>query len=134
MSKISRRHVEGCIGDGCPCPWRLDYRPLGLSGPRKRIEFPTKKTAEKHLAATSHKVSRGEYVPPERIPTFASVAADWIKEKSDRHPATVQSWRVHLRHLAPLDSIRLDRIEVKTIERVRDDLRTKLGAKFQTDC
>lgn len=110
-------------------PWRLDYRPQGLAGPRKRIEFPTKKAAEKHLATTAHKVSRGEYISPEKFPTFKKAGEDWLREKSDRHPATVQGWRVHLKHLAKLDNFRLDRIDVITVERVRDELRANLSAK-----
>jgi integrase len=129
MARINRRHVEGCPGEACSCPWRLDYRPLGLAGPRKRIEFPTKKAAEKYLSATTHKVTRGEYIPPERVPPFASVASEWLTSKGDRHPSTVQAWRVHLRHLSPLDTVRLDRIEVAAVERLRDRLRRQLSAR-----
>jgi integrase len=108
-----------------PCPWLLDYRPQGLAGPRHRVEFPTKKAAERHQAATRVKVTRGEYITPEKIPTFGQAAAEWLRGKQDHHPATVQSWRVHLRHLAKLDTLRLDRIDVATIERVRDELRAE---------
>ncbi len=52
MASINRLHQNGCNGQNCECAWRLDYRPQELAGPRKRIEFPTKKAAEKHLAAT----------------------------------------------------------------------------------
>jgi hypothetical protein len=100
-----------------------------MAGPRKRVEFPTKKAAEKHLAATAVKVSRGEYIEPAKIPTFATVAAEWLREKADRHPATVQGWRVHLKHPAKLDNLRLDRIDVEKIERIRDDLRATLSPK-----
>ena len=106
------------MGSDCDCPWRLDYRPQGLAGPRKRIEFPTKKAAEKHLAATATKVARGEYISPEKIPTFAKAGEEWLRDKADRHPATVQGWRVHLKHLAKLDNVRLDRIDVAAVERV----------------
>ncbi len=129
MASIKRFHQNGCNGQNCECAWRLDYRPQGLAGPRKRIEFPTKKAAERHLTATAHKVSRGEYIEPAKIPTFAKTAEDWIQEKIDRHPATVAGWRVHIRHLTKLDNLRLDRIDVTMIERVRDDLRTTLSAK-----
>jgi hypothetical protein len=27
---------------------------------------------------------------------------EWLREKADRHPATVQGWRVHFRHLVKL--------------------------------
>jgi hypothetical protein len=71
MAKISRHHVEGCDGDNCSCPWRLDYRPQGLAGPRKRLEFPTKKTAERFLTETRHKVSRNELPVPTQCPHWA---------------------------------------------------------------
>jgi integrase len=129
MASIKRYHKPACAGGECECPWRLDYRPEGLAGPRKRIEFPTKKAAEKYLAATATKVARGEYISPEKIPTFAKAGEAWLRDKADRHPATVQGWRVHLKHLGKLDHMRLDRIDVATIEKVRDELRAKLGAK-----
>jgi integrase len=129
MASIKRYHQAACIGGDCDCPWRLDYRPQGLAGPRKRIEFPTKKAAEKHLAATATKVARGEYIPPEKIPTFAKAGEEWLRDKADRHPATVQGWRVHLKHLVKLDNVRLDRIDVAAVERVRDELRANLGAR-----
>ena len=78
---------------------------------------------------TSIKVARGEYISPEKIPTFAKAGEEWLREKADRHPATVQGWRVHLKHLAKLDNVRLDRIDVAAVERVRDELRATLGAK-----
>jgi hypothetical protein len=129
MASIKRYHQAACMGGDCDCPWRLDYRPQGLAGPRKRIEFPTKKAAEKHLAATATKVARGEYISPEKIPTFAKAGEEWLRDKADRHPATVQGWRVHLKHLVKLDNVRLDRIDVAAVERVRDELRANLGAK-----
>jgi hypothetical protein len=81
------------------------------------------------LSATTHKVTRGEYIPPERVPPFASVASEWLKSKGDRHPSTVQAWRVHLRHLSPLNTVRLDRVEVAAVERLRDSLRGHLSAR-----
>lgn len=43
MAKIDRRHFEGCSGEGCSCPSRLDYWPLGLAPPRKRSNFQQRK-------------------------------------------------------------------------------------------
>ncbi len=129
MASIKRIHKAECTGGECDCPWRLDYRPQGLSAPRQRIEFPTKKAAEKHRASTAVKVSRGEYIEPAKIPTFEQVSKEWLHEKSDRHPATVQGWRVHIRHLAKLNPMRLDRIDVAVIEGVRDELRARLNPK-----
>jgi integrase len=129
MAQIKKHHGGDCTGADCACPWRLDYRPQGLAGPRKRIEFPTKKTAEKYLAETSVKVSHREYIEPAKIPTFAEVAKEWMADQAGCHPATLAGWRVHLKHLAPLDDLRLDRIDVALIERVRDDLRVRDGLR-----
>jgi integrase len=101
-----------------------------MSGAHKRIQFPTRKAAELHLATTAVKVNRGEYVAPAKIPTFGAVAQEWMRGKEGRHPATLSSWRVHLAHLAPLDALRLDRIDVAEIEKLRDALGAKgLGHK-----
>lgn len=59
MALIKRHHQDGCNGRNCECAWRLDYRPMGTHGPRRRLFFQTKKAAEKHLAETSAKASRG---------------------------------------------------------------------------
>jgi integrase len=125
---ISRHHAAGCLGDGCGCPWRLDFRPAGVAGPRKRIEFPTKKAAEKYLTAVAHKVSRGEYIAPALVPTFGTVGAEWLASKRDHHPASQHNWRTHIRHLSALNDAKLDRINVAMIERLRDDLRQSLSA------
>src|SRR6202047_3603481 len=113
MASIKRYHQAACVGGDCDCPWRLDYR----------------KAAEKHLAATATKVARGEYISPEKIPTFAKAGEEWLRDKADRHPATVQGWRVHLKHLVKLDNTRLDRIDVATVEPLGDELRANLAPR-----
>lgn len=52
---IKLHHKPSCPGDGsaCSCPWRLSYRPRGVRGPHKRINFPTREEAEAHLHATT---------------------------------------------------------------------------------
>ncbi|MGH3631808.1 MAG: tyrosine-type recombinase/integrase [Sciscionella sp.] len=120
---IKRFHRPNCAKVGtCDCPYRLDYRPLGMSGPHKRIQFPTRKAAQEYEAATRVKAKRGEYVPPAKIPIFRTVAADWLREKEGLHPATLLEARTILKYLAPLDPLRLDQITVSVIERLRDDL------------
>lgn len=128
MARIKKHHRPNCSGTDCDCPWRLDYRPQGISGPRKRLEFPTKKAAEKYRDVTGVKASQGEYIDPVKVPTFSQVATEWIVDRTGRHPATLAGWRVHLKHLEPLDSLRLDRIDVVRIEQLRDKLREKLAA------
>ncbi|MGO9056950.1 MAG: tyrosine-type recombinase/integrase [Candidatus Binataceae bacterium] len=125
---IKRSHRGECTGGSdCACPWLLDYRPQGLAGPRHRVEFPTKKAAERHQAETRVKVGRREYIAPDQIPTFGKAASEWLRGKSDHHPASLQGWRVHLRHLAKLNNLRLDRIDIAMVERVRDELRANLS-------
>ncbi len=138
MASIKRIHRTRCTGGACECPWRVDYRPQGASGPRERRDLPTKKAAEQFLAGTTVRVARGEYIDSARIPTFKAVAAEWLREKSGRHPSTLQGWRVHIRHLAHLESLRLDKINVAKIEKVRDELAGTLApktiAKLMTTC
>jgi hypothetical protein len=138
MAQIKRFHSPEYTRTGtCACGWRLDFRPQGMSGARKRVLFPTRKAAEAHLHATAVKVSRREYVAPADIPLFGRVAADWLAEKADRHPATLAGDRGTLKHLAPLDALRLDRIDVATLERLSDTLLTRstnrLGPKRVRD-
>jgi integrase len=123
MAKIAKYHKRDCSGASCGCPYRLDFRPEGVRGRRKRIEFPTKKAAEKHLATTATKVSRNEYIEPATVPTFGAVAEEWLHDKADLRPATIQGYRSDVRHLVALHGIRLDRISVALIEGMRDDLR-----------
>ena len=113
MASIKKFHAAGCPKDNCDCPWRLDYRPLGMKGPRRRVEFATKKLAERFLTDTSHKVSRGEYVEPAKVPTFAKAAETWYASKTDRRPSHVFNLRSRLdKHILPrLGGERLDRID-----------------------
>jgi integrase len=127
MASIKRFHESKCPGADCACPWRLDYRPLGMKGSRRRVEFATKKQAERFLSETSAKASRGEYIAPAAVPTFASAAEVWFKSKADRRPSHVSDLRSRLdRHILPrIGGERLDRINVAAIEKLRADLRTE---------
>jgi integrase len=123
---IKRRHVAGCPGGDCRCPWLLDYRPEGSRGQRTRIEFRTKGEAELHQSNTKVKVSRGEYVAPRKVPTFKTAAELWFASKADRRPAHVTDLRSRLdKHILPrLGASRLDQINVGAIEKLRDDLKS----------
>ena len=125
MASIKRFHEENCSGESCGCPWRLDYRPMGMRGPRRRIEFPTKKAAERFLAETSHKVARGEYVAPSQVPDFKDAAEEWVRSKLDRRPSYAADLRSRVdKYLLPaFGMLRLDQISVAAIERLRDEMR-----------
>jgi hypothetical protein len=88
--------------------------------------FQTKKAAEKHLAETSAKASRGEYLDRARVPIFKDAAELWFRSKTDRRASHVADLRARLdKHILPrVGAIRLDRIMVGSIEKLRDDLRT----------
>src|ERR1700687_2537543 len=122
MASIKKLHGPECSGGICGCPYRLDYRPLGTRGPRKRLDFATKKAAEKHLSETVVKVDRGEYLELKKLPTFAQAAELWFDDKSDRRPSCVADIRSRLdKHILPLiGSFRLDKINVANVEKLRD--------------
>jgi integrase len=125
MASIEKFHVSSCSGGNCECLWQLDYRPLGLRGPRRRVRFRTRKQAERFLAETTQRAVRGEYFEPAKVPTFAVAAERWFASKTDRRPSHVADLRSRLdKHLMPrLGAERLDRITVAAIEKLRDDLR-----------
>ena len=125
MASIKRHHQDGCNGRNCECAWRLDYRPMGTRGPRRRFFFRTRKAAEKHLAETSTKVSRGEYLDRAKIPTFKDAGELWFKSKTDRRVSHIADLRGRLdKHILPrIGALRLDQITVGSIEKMRDDLR-----------
>src|ERR1700687_5623653 len=125
MASIKKLHGPECSGGICGCPYRLDYRPLGTRGPRKRLYFPTKKAAEKHLSETVVKVDRGEYLELKNLPTFAQAAELWFETKTDRRASCVADIRARLdRHIIPqIGPLRLDKITVAAVEKLRDGLR-----------
>jgi integrase len=127
MASISKFHLPGCSGGACECQWCLDYRPLGVGGPRQRLRFKTRKEAERFLTDTAHKASRGEFVDPAKIPKFAEVAEDWLRSKLDRRPSHVSDLRTRLdKHLMPrFGTRRLNTITVAELEDLRDDLRDR---------
>jgi integrase len=112
----------------CDCPWRLTYRPQGTAGPMKRLNFPTKKAAEKYEAETKVAVSRGLYVDPNKVSTFAEAAETWLRGKADRRPSHVCNLQSRMRkHILPrFGNKRLDQISVADVENFRTDLKAEL--------
>jgi hypothetical protein len=76
MASIKKFHVASCTGKDCSCLWVLDYRPLGLFGPRRRVRFKTRKQAELFQTDTLQKASRGDYIEPAKVPTFGDIAEE----------------------------------------------------------
>lgn len=133
MASIKKFHIRGCSGSECACLWCLDYRPLGVHGPRQRLRFKTRKEAERFLAENTHKVSRGEFVDPSRIPQFADIAELWFQTKLNRRPSHYCDLRQRLdKHILPrFGNMRLDRISISEVEKFRDDL-VKAGYAHRT--
>ena len=127
MASIKRFHLPSCGGKECSCLWVLDYRPLGMFGPRRRVRFKTRKEAERFQIDTVHKASRGEYVEPAKVPNFGAVAEEWFKSKSGRRPSHICDLRSRLdKHILPIfGKEKLDRITVSAVEKLRDDLRDR---------
>jgi integrase len=136
MARIEKFHLGGCSGGDCGCLWELDYRPLGMYGPRRRVRFKTRKQAERFLAETTTQAARGDYVPPARVPTFGEVAEDWYAGKRDRRPSHVADLRSRLdKHIVPiLGSCKIDRVTVVAIEKLRDGLRDAGYAHRTINC
>jgi integrase len=125
MASIRKFHVASCSGKDCNCLWVLDYRPLGLFGPRRRVRFKTRKQAEQFQTDTLQKASRGDYVEPAKVPTFGEVAEDWFRSKLDRRPSHTFDLRTRLdkKILPVIGKEKLDRITVSAVEKLRDKLR-----------
>jgi integrase len=133
LAATNKFHVTSCSGGNCECLWALDYRPLGMTGARRRVRFKTRKQAERFLTETAHRAAQGEYVEPAKIPTFAEVAEDWFQSKIDRRPSHVFDLRTRLdKHILPIfGAHKFDHIAVATVERFRNNLRDQ-GYPYRT--
>ena len=125
MASIKKFHVASCSGKECDCLWVLDYRPVGVVGPRRRMRFKTRKEAERFQTDTLHKASRGEYLEPTKLPMFGDIAEEWFKSKLDRRPSHLFDLRTRLdKQILPVfGKEKLDRITVAAVEKLRDKLR-----------
>lgn len=133
MASIKKFHISGCSGSDCACLWCLDYRPLGVRGPRQRVRFNTRKEAEHFLAQNTQKVQHGEFVDPSKIPQFNQIAELWFQTKLNRRPSHFCDLRQRLdKHILPrFGTVRLDRIAVSEVEKFRDEL-IKAGYAHRT--
>jgi integrase len=77
----------------------------------------TLKAAKDKLREIEDAVDRRSYMPPKAVPEFKTIAKDWLDlKRADVRASTLQSYAGHMKHLATLEPIRVDRITVKTIE------------------
>jgi integrase len=91
------------------------------------VRFRTRKQAERFLTETAHRAAQGEYIEPAKVPTFAEIAEDWYRSKTDRRPSHVFDLRTRLdKHVLPIfGAHKLDRITVAMVERFRNNLRDR---------
>ena len=122
MASIKRHHETDCAGGTCLCPWRLDYRPEGMSGARRRLRIPNSQDRRNDTYTdTSSKCRAANTSRPPTFPLFGGrrPGMDRRQSRPARHwPPSRHAGRRRgmLRHLAPLDDLRLDRIDVAMIE------------------
>jgi integrase len=108
--------------------YRIDWR--DSQGRRYRKFFKTRKEADEHLTGVKNTLKTGTFISPREIPTFAEVAREWLEGKKANayRPATLEQWRIHLdNHLLDAEHgiglVRLDRVDVSTIERFAGERR-----------
>jgi hypothetical protein len=94
------------------------------NGKRLRKSFERQKDAEKFERNTMQEVEDRTFVSPKDIPTFAETAEDWFGSKRNYRNSSLGFWRNHIdNYLVPnIGAHRLDRIDVKTVERLRNIL------------
>lgn len=109
-----RKIVEG--------KYRVDYR--DQHGRRLRKFFDTRKEADSFLTDVKRKLETGTFVSPRDVPTFATMAREWLEAKRANNyaAATLETWGIHLdNHLLLPDhgigTLRLDRIDASVMER-----------------
>ena len=82
-------------------------------------EGTTLKAAKDKLREIEQAVGRQVYIPPKDALSFKSIAQDWvIAKRANVRSSTLQQYDGHVRnHFAGLDTVSIDRITVKMIER-----------------
>lgn len=103
--------------------WVVDFR--DHDGRRRWETYETRKQADDALAARIGEVKAGVYRAPADLPTFETVAHDWLNGKRDRAPSTVEFLDgVLKRHVLPeFGARRIDTINSTAVERFRNQKR-----------
>src|ERR1700722_12848649 len=93
---------------------------FGHTRSTKAAFFPTKKAAEKHIAETSVKVTRGEYLDRSPSSHVCEMAEEWVQSKRDRRPSYTETLHSRLnKYLIPqFGPLHLDQVTVTGIEKL----------------
>lgn len=93
---------------------------------RKWVTLPagtTLKKAKEKLREIEEQLSRGNYIPSKRMPTFKKMAAEWLEYKKPNLRASTWSvYEGHTRnHFAEFLDLKIDRIDTAKVEKyIRD--------------
>lgn len=103
--------------------WCVDFRDQG--GRRHFKFFETRKAANDHLGEVIRDVRAGAYRAPADLPTFETVANDWLAGKKDRAPSTVAYLEGQVqRHFLPIfGPRRIDTVSSDSVEKFRNEKR-----------
>jgi integrase len=110
--------------------WRADW--FDNDAVRHRKRFNTKGEAEAYLTEIAPQIQDDTWIAPEKIPTFARVADDWIAGRIDQsrtpgagyRPSTLAQWQSHVAHIkACIGAANAKEIDAKAIERMIVKLR-----------
>jgi integrase len=97
--------------------WRADW--IDPKGIRHRRRFKTKGDAEDFLTKIGSELKEGTWVAPKDIPTFGTLADDWLRGRIELsrqagagyRPSTLLQWQSHFAHLKfSFEHTRADRI------------------------
>jgi hypothetical protein len=85
--------------------WRADW--IDTKGIRHRRRFKTKGDADDFLTKIGPELKDGTWVAPKDIPTFGTIADDWLRGRvetsktpgSGYRPSTLLQWQSHVGHL-----------------------------------
>jgi integrase len=102
---------------------RVRWIARGPSPQRERKFFDSRAEARQWESEARVLAGRGQYRAARETPSFGEVADQWLASKLDYRPNSVAGWQAHRRRIAPLDQIRLDKLDVNAIEAFRDQLK-----------
>jgi integrase len=107
--------------------WIADFR--DAQGNRYRPQFDTRHEANAAYTHNKEKIRKGEFLAPAKVPSFAEVALEWLASRADRRPGVYDNYSNHIQGfwIPQLGDLRLGRVDVSTIEKLRDDMRGKFA-------
>jgi integrase len=103
--------------------WVVDFR--DQHGKRRWETYETRMQADTALAKRIGQVKGGEYRNPADLPTFETVANDWLNGRKDRAPGTVdlETRQVRLHFVPAFGARRIDTITPVAVEQFRNEKR-----------